>query len=110
MRTFIILLLATVACLNPMCSGATSECEDTELYNEYVEAGSFTYTYDSQISSHDYFKIKIITDGGTTQKTIKSSQMKKVTVNGEEKWETSPVYISARSQVIVYLVDCEYVY
>lgn len=110
MKNLIILLLAVIICLNPMCSGATLECEDEIIYNENVEAGSFVYRFEKDLGTRRYLRIEIITNGVKTKKIIEEDQVKMVVVNGKEMWETAPVFISSNSQVIVYFVECEYVY
>ena len=110
MKKLIILLLAAIACMNPMCSGATLQCEDEEIYNEYVESGSFVYRFETELSGNDYIKIKIITDGVETEKIIRPKHTKKVIVDGKEMWETSPVFITDRSQVLVYWANCDWLY
>lgn len=110
MKKLAFLLLAAFSTMSPMCSGATLECEDEEVYNEYVEPGSFTYKYENELSGNDYIKIEIITDGVKTKKIIKPEESKKIIVDGEEMWETTPVFIADNSQVIIYWVSCEYLY
>jgi len=104
------LFLAAISLMNPMCSGASLECNDEVVYNEYVKPGSFTYRYESELGGKDYIRIEIITDGVKTKKIIKPGQAKKVIVDGKEMWETTPVFLTDSSQVIVYWVDCEYIY
>lgn len=110
MKNLVFLLLAAITCMNPMCSGATLECNDEVVYNEYVEAGSFIYRYENELYGNDYLKIEIITNGAKNKKIVNPKQSKMVIVDGKEMWETPPVFISERSQVIVYRVSCEYVY
>ena len=110
MRKIALLLLAAVVCMNPMCSGAALECDDEVVYNEDVNAGSFTYQYETELSGNDYIRIEVITNGVETKKIIKPAESKRIVVNGKEMWETPPVFISDGSQVIVYWVSCEYVY
>lgn len=110
MKKIIILLLAAILSMNFMCSGASLDCTTREVYNDYVAAGSFTYRYETELYDDDYFKIKIITDGKKTEKIIEPEQTKRIIVDGKEMWETSPVFITDSSNVIVYRVDCEYVY
>ena len=110
MKKYLILLIAAVMCMNPMCSGAQLECEDELVYDEYVDAGSFTYTYENKLSRYDYLRIEIITNGVKTKKIIKAEQSKLVLIDDKEMWETSPVLITDRSEIIIYRVSCEYVY
>ena len=110
MKKLAFLLLAAFSTMSPMCSGATLECEDEEVYNEYVEPGSFTYKYENELSRLDYIRIEIITGDVKTIKTIEPEQSKLILVDGQEMWETTPVFISERSQVIIYRVECEYIY
>jgi len=110
MKKLIILLFAAIICMNPMCSGATLQCEDEAIYDEYVDAGSFIYRYENNLFGKDYLKIEIRTNGVLTKKIIRSEQLKKVIVDGKEMWETSPVFISDNSHVIVFFVSCDYVY
>lgn len=110
MKKMVFLLLAAVTSMSPMCSGATLECKDEVIYNQYVDAGSFTYRYETELSGKDYIKIEIITDGVKRKKIIKPGESKKITVNGQEMWETTPVFITDRAQITVSWVSCDYVY
>jgi len=110
MKSVIILLLMAMVSMNFMCSGATLECEDIEVFNEIVKPGSFTWKSEIDAASYDHLKIVIITDGVKSTKTIKPESMKEVDVDEKTMWETPPIFITETSQVIIYKVICEYVY